>query len=65
VTNLEADCERALRLTSPGRARVWRLYMAASALAFEHNRLGVNQVLAVRTPESGAAGMPLRARTWN
>jgi cyclopropane-fatty-acyl-phospholipid synthase len=65
VTNLEADWERALRLTSPGRARVWRLYMAASALAFEHNRLGVNQVLAVRTPESGASGMPLRARTWN
>ncbi len=39
--------------------------MAASALAFEHNRIGVNQILAVRTPESGASGMPLRARTWN
>jgi cyclopropane-fatty-acyl-phospholipid synthase len=38
--------------------------MAASAVAFERNRIGVNQVLAVRTPESGASGMPLRARTW-
>jgi cyclopropane-fatty-acyl-phospholipid synthase len=38
--------------------------MAASALAFERNRIGVNQVLAVRTPDSGASGMPLRARTW-
>jgi cyclopropane-fatty-acyl-phospholipid synthase len=65
VANLEAGWDRATRLVSPGRARVWRLYMAASALAFEHNRIGVNQVLAVRTPESGASGMPLRARTWN
>ncbi|MDT9696686.1 cyclopropane-fatty-acyl-phospholipid synthase family protein [Streptomyces sp. P17] len=65
VARLEADWDRAVRLTSPGRARVWRLYMAASALAFERNRIGVNQVLAVRTPESGASGMPLRSRTWN
>ncbi|WP_181803868.1 SAM-dependent methyltransferase [Streptomyces shenzhenensis] len=65
VVNLEAEWPRAVRLTSPGRARVWRLYMAASALAFEHNRIGVNQVLAVRTPESGASGLPLRTRTWN
>ncbi|WP_369389690.1 class I SAM-dependent methyltransferase [Streptomyces sp. CG1] len=65
VVNLEADWDRAVRLTSPGRARVWRLYMAASALAFESNRIGVNQVLAVRTPESGTSGLPLRTRTWN
>ncbi|MEV7319250.1 cyclopropane-fatty-acyl-phospholipid synthase family protein [Streptomyces sp. NPDC093970] len=65
VVNLEADWARAVRLTTPGRARVWRLYMAASALAFERNRIGVNQVLAVRTPESGASGLPLRTRTWN
>lgn len=66
VTNLEAQWARAVALTGPGRARVWRLYMAASAVAFERNRIGVNQVLAVRTPEpSGASGMPLRARTWN
>ena len=65
VANLEADWPHAVRLTSPGRARVWRLYMAASALGFERNRIGVNQVLAVRTPRSGASGMPLRARTWN
>jgi cyclopropane-fatty-acyl-phospholipid synthase len=65
VARLEADWQRAVQLTSPGRARVWRLYMAASALAFERNRISVNQVLAVRTPESGDSGMPLRARTWN
>ncbi|MDN3023082.1 cyclopropane-fatty-acyl-phospholipid synthase family protein [Streptomyces sp. S.PB5] len=65
VTNLQADWPRALRLAGPGRARVWLLYMAACALAFERNRIGVNQVLAVRTPKSGASGLPLRARTWN
>ncbi|WP_367322605.1 class I SAM-dependent methyltransferase [Streptomyces sp. HUAS ZL42] len=65
VTNLEADWALAQRLTSPGRARVWRLYMAASAVAFERNRIGVNQVLAVRTPEPGDSGVPLRSRTWN
>ncbi|MGW7525595.1 class I SAM-dependent methyltransferase [Streptomyces sp. NPDC054783] len=65
VANLEGEWGRAVRLTSPGRARVWRLYMAASALAFERNRIGVNQVLAVRSPESGASGVPLRTRTWN
>ncbi|MEU6354720.1 class I SAM-dependent methyltransferase [Streptomyces sp. NPDC047072] len=64
VANLEAGWERGVRLTSPGRARVWRLYMAACALGFERNQLGVNQVLAVRTPDSGAAGMPWRARVW-
>ncbi|MCF3134319.1 SAM-dependent methyltransferase [Streptomyces olivochromogenes] len=64
VTRLEDDWPRAIRLTSPGRARVWRLYMAACALAFERNRIGVNQVLAVRTPAPGASGLPLRTRTW-
>ncbi|QNS05801.1 SAM-dependent methyltransferase [Streptomyces xanthii] len=65
VRNLEARWPEAQRLVSPGRARIWRLYMAACALSFERNRIGVNQILAVRTPDAGASGMPLRARTWN
>ncbi|MFC7309909.1 class I SAM-dependent methyltransferase [Streptomyces monticola] len=64
VANLEASWPQALRMVSPGRARVWRLYMAASALAFERNRIGVNQVLAVKTPVSGESGLPLRSREW-
>ncbi|MCG7523717.1 cyclopropane-fatty-acyl-phospholipid synthase family protein [Streptomyces sp. OfavH-34-F] len=64
VANLERDWARAVRLVSPGRARVWRLYMAASALSFERNRIGVNQILAVRPEEDGSSRMPLRARTW-
>jgi len=58
VANLEGDWDRAVQLTSPGRARVWRLYMAGSALAFEGNRIGVNQVLAVRADGRGVSGMP-------
>ncbi|MEV8401245.1 cyclopropane-fatty-acyl-phospholipid synthase family protein [Streptomyces niveus] len=65
VRNLEEHWPEAVRATSPGRARVWRLYMAASALSFEHNRIGVNQILAVRPRESGDASLPLRARTWH
>ncbi|WP_228920234.1 cyclopropane-fatty-acyl-phospholipid synthase family protein [Streptomyces sp. DH20] len=65
VANLESGQARATALAGPGRTRVWQLYMAASALAFERNRIGVNQVVAVRTPESGASGLPLRSRTWN
>ncbi|MFJ7988778.1 class I SAM-dependent methyltransferase [Streptomyces sp. NPDC096351] len=65
VANLERDWARAVRLTSPGRARIWRLYMAASAVSFERNRIGVNQFLAVKTPVSGRSGTALRPRVWN
>ncbi|MFB8035101.1 class I SAM-dependent methyltransferase [Streptomyces sp. NPDC056004] len=64
VANLEKQWDRAVRTTSAGRARVWRLYMAASALSFEHNKIGVNQILAVRPAEGGSSRMPLRARDW-
>ncbi|MGW2988622.1 class I SAM-dependent methyltransferase [Streptomyces goshikiensis] len=64
VARLELHREEAVRLTSPGRVRVWLLYMAACALGFEHNRLGVNQVLAVRSDGAGRSGLPLRLRTW-
>ncbi|MFE5958111.1 class I SAM-dependent methyltransferase [Streptomyces rubiginosohelvolus] len=64
VTNLENRWPEATRLTTPGRARVWRLYMAASALAFEQNNIGVNQILAVRTTTAGNAKMPPTRGQW-
>ncbi|MET9698305.1 cyclopropane-fatty-acyl-phospholipid synthase family protein [Streptomyces sp. NPDC006529] len=64
VARLEDHWEEAVELTSPGRARVWLLYMAASALGFEQNRLGVNQVLAVRTAGDGTSGLAPRTRAW-
>lgn len=48
VDRLEQNWSEAVRLTSEGRARVWRLYMTGSALSFEDGTLGVNQVLSVR-----------------
>ena len=53
--NLDAHWNEAVREVGLGTARVWRLYMAGSALAFESNRMGVNQVLAVKP---GARGAP-------
>lgn len=64
VANLEANWPAAVRLVGVGRARVWRLYMAASALAFEENRIGVNQVLAVRTTPAGTSGLPATRAQW-
>jgi cyclopropane-fatty-acyl-phospholipid synthase len=61
VERLEKRWDAAVDLTSEGRARVWRLYMAASALAFENGKLGIEQVL-VRRP--GGDPSPLRLRDW-
>jgi cyclopropane-fatty-acyl-phospholipid synthase len=59
VANLEEHWDEAVAEVGAGRARVWRLYMAASALGFERNDLQIDQVLAVR-PDGGASAMPLR-----
>jgi cyclopropane-fatty-acyl-phospholipid synthase len=61
VQNLEEHWDDAVAATSVGRARVWRLYMTASALAFDGGTLGVNQVLLQRP---GGEVPPLRRREW-
>lgn len=58
VANLEQNLGEAIALSSPGRVRVWRLYMVGAALAFERNRIGVNQILAVRPHADGRSEMP-------
>jgi cyclopropane-fatty-acyl-phospholipid synthase len=58
VRNLEESWDAAVALTSPGRARVWRLYMAGAALSFDAGRIGVNQILAVKLAPTGASGLP-------
>jgi cyclopropane-fatty-acyl-phospholipid synthase len=60
VANLEANWDEAVRLVGAGRARVWRLYMAASAINFEGERTHIHQVLAVRNSSDGTSAMPLR-----
>jgi cyclopropane-fatty-acyl-phospholipid synthase len=59
VHNLERNWTPAVAEVGDGRARVWRLYMAASAVGFEDGMLQIHQALAVRS-EKGASGMPLR-----
>ncbi|MFW3170655.1 class I SAM-dependent methyltransferase [Geodermatophilus sp. CPCC 206100] len=61
VERLEKNWDAAVALAGPGRARVWRLYMAASALSFEAGKMGVNQVLVQRP---GGDPPPLRRRDW-
>lgn len=61
VHNLESHWDEAVLASSPGRARVWRLYMAASALGFEAGITGVNQVLVQRP---GGVEPPLRRTAW-
>lgn len=61
VNRLEANWDQAAKLAGLGRARVWRLYMASSALGFEGGLTGVNQVLVQRP---GGAEPPLRRTAW-
>ena len=61
VQNLEEHWSEAVELAGAGRARVWRLYMAASALGFESGMTGVNQILVQRP---GGAEPPLRRTAW-
>lgn len=64
VANLESNWDEAQRLVGPARARVWRLYMAASAINFEHARNSLHQVLAVKTGPDGSSGMDATRARW-
>ena len=58
--NLDERWTEAVAEVGLGRARVWRLYMAASRVGFERDTIQLHQVLGVRLDESGASGFPLR-----
>ena len=66
VTNLENNWDAAVAEIGEGRARVWRLYMAASSANFAIGQIQVHQVLGVKLPKSGAtfgrSGLDLRQR---
>jgi cyclopropane-fatty-acyl-phospholipid synthase len=59
VGNLERSWDEAVLEAGEARARIWRLYMAASALNFEAGRTQIHQVLAVKNG-GGASGFDLR-----
>ncbi len=60
---LERRWDQAVALVGEGQARVWRLYLAGGALTFEEGRMGVDQILAVRSGAGGDSGMPW-TREW-
>jgi cyclopropane-fatty-acyl-phospholipid synthase len=64
VANLEASWDEARSLAGDGRARVWRLYMAGSALGFEAGRTNIHQVLGVAASDDGDSGMPPTREEW-
>jgi cyclopropane-fatty-acyl-phospholipid synthase len=58
--NLEKHWDEAVAEVGLGRAKVWRLYMAASRLGFERDNIQLHQVLGVKLGEHGRSGFPLR-----
>lgn len=63
VRRLDANWDEAVALTSPARARIWKLYMAACAVGFEQNEFGLTQILATNSV-AGDSVMDLR-NTWD
>jgi cyclopropane-fatty-acyl-phospholipid synthase len=61
--NLERQWPHAVAEVGERRARVWRLYMACSRVAFDLGRIQIHQMLGVRLTGDGGSGMPLRP-TW-
>ncbi len=55
VARLEQHHKQALEYVSESTFRVWRLYMAASALEFESGEIGIYQVLAIKRAVGGAS----------
>jgi cyclopropane-fatty-acyl-phospholipid synthase len=63
AATLEENWADVVALIGETGARVWRLYLVGGALAFEENRMGVDQILAVRPDEHGGSGLPA-TREW-
>ena len=58
--NLDENWDEAVAEVGVGKARVWKLYLAASRMGFARNMIQLHQVLAVVPDEHGDAGIPLR-----
>lgn len=61
---LEDNWDAAVKLIGEENARVWRLYLVGGALAFEENRMGVDQILSVKPSARGVSGMPTSPLDW-
>jgi cyclopropane-fatty-acyl-phospholipid synthase len=64
VANLEANWAAAVDQVGVQRARVWYLYMAASANGFADGGIAIHQVLGVKPAPDGRSGMPATRNDW-
>jgi cyclopropane-fatty-acyl-phospholipid synthase len=64
VGNLQVGWAAAVSAVGEARARIWLLYMAASANGFDDGGLAVHQVLGIRPSLRGNSGMPFTRRSW-
>ena len=64
VGNLEAAWDDAVELVGEARARIWRLYMAGSAIGFTDGGVAIHQVLGVVPTPDGESGMPSTRRSF-
>jgi len=60
IETVERNYPAVVDLVGEEVARVWRLYLVGGRLSFEEGRMGVDQILAVKTVRGGAGDMPLR-----
>jgi len=58
LDTLQDNRSEAIRLIGDEQYRIWLLYLAGAALAFEENRMGVHQILTVRSGADGRSGLP-------
>ncbi len=64
VANLQGHWDAAVAEVGVRRARVWQLYMAASANGFEDGGISIHQVLGVVPGPDGRSGMPPTRNAW-
>ncbi|MEW5791768.1 MAG: class I SAM-dependent methyltransferase [Pseudomonadota bacterium] len=58
VTRLEAQREQAIAMVGEKRYRIWRIYMAGCAHAFERGWVSIHQLLASKQTQPGLAPCP-------
>ncbi|ABB32415.1 cyclopropane-fatty-acyl-phospholipid synthase [Geobacter metallireducens GS-15] len=63
IKRLDAAATEAFIAASETTFRVWRLYMAGSAHAFDCNRINIYQALLAK-PDKGKSGQPLTRADW-
>jgi cyclopropane-fatty-acyl-phospholipid synthase len=62
VANIERNRDTAVTQAGEAAYRVWRLYMAASAVSFDNASIGIYQSLLARPDASGGVSIPLTRR---